>query len=268
MIFLITIFTAFASDIGNKETISELKSIKEQSVDWKKGANETKNTKRPITNQTIDFSNIGSDLHKEATNQSLVIRPRSDLKSSSIPLVVGDIFDCRISEDIIGYTGSLSPVRAEILEGPFKGYFFVGNATMDPKTKNVLIQFHKIRSHDGQKLANTVATLHDSSGALGVEGTYNSYYWRYFFASMLSAAARGYAEATVQRQRDFFGQFQNTPSQGSAVKVGAAEGFSQTADMMAENMKTAPEYVRVSGPIRTKIFIIDNELLNRRKDGT
>lgn len=258
IIFLL-ILSSLATDIAGKEVISDLKSIEGEKIDWRQKksiALKPATTKRISGNiPNIDRSSANSESQVE---RSPVIRPNPKVRSYNIPVNIGDLYECRIYQDIIGYVGSVSPVRAEIIEGPLKGHIFIGNATMDPKTKNILVEFHKIRSQDGRSIVNTTATVHSSSGALGLEGSTSSHYWRYFFASVLSAAAQGYSEATVQRQRDFFGQFQNTPTTDSAGKIGVAEGFSQTADLMAENMKSAPEFTTVKGPIRTKVFIIDD----------
>ncbi|MCC6817510.1 MAG: hypothetical protein IT245_01285 [Bacteroidia bacterium] len=249
-----------ASEVGNKETISELKSDEKEKVSWKaKGLiRKTISSEASVYSGNLPSGSKNIEGVESSSEQSPVIRPKDTVKSFSIPVNVGDIYDCRIYQDIIGYAGSVSPVRAEILSGPLSGYMFIGNATMDPKTKNVLIQFHKIRSKDGKSIVRTTATVHSSSGSLGIEGTLSSHYWRYFFASVLSAAAAGYSQATVQRSQSLVG-FQNNPTTDTAAKVGAAEGFSQTADLMAENMKAAPEFTTVRGPITTKVFIIDDQ---------
>ena len=259
---LLFVSMVFASDVGDKEVLQVLES---------KPSERRLHTSTPMSSQeTIESSpsrgaggNLPGKLSRgnaayDQASETLVVRPRSGVKSHAIPVTIGDIFDCRIYQDIIGYMGSVSPVRAEIASGPYKGYLFVGNATMDPKTKNLLVQFHKIRSPNGVVVVNITATVHSSSGELGLKGTVTSHYWQFFFASVLASAAEGYAEATVQRQRDFFGQFQNTPTVENAGKTGVAKGASQTAEIMADKMKSAPEYTTVRGPIHTKIFIIDD----------
>lgn len=261
MNFLFFVSMIFASDVGDKEVLQVLES-KPLEHRLHKAPVEISESKveqaAPRSGGNLPGGlNRGNTVFDQASD-TLVVRPRSGVKSHAIPVTSGDIFDCRIYQDIIGYVGSVSPVRAEIASGPYKGYLFVGNATMDPKTKNLLVQFHKIRSPDGVVVVNITATVHSSTGELGLTGTVTSHYWQFFFASVLASAAEGYAEATVQRQRDFFGQFQNTPTVENAGKTGIARGASQTAEIMADKMKSAPEFTTVRGPIHTKIFIIDD----------
>lgn len=250
-------FLSFGSDVGEKEVLTQLQSEPKKSSSRFR----TRGTSSTLIVPKAEKININSLRASTAGMSALedpVIRPKAHVKSHAIQAVVGDIFNCRIYQDIIAYAGSVSPVRAEILEGAYKGYYFVGNATMDPKTKNVLVQFHTIRSPSADAIVRITATVHSSTGELGLTGTVTSHYWQYFFASVLASAAEGYAEATVQRQQNLFGNYQNVPTTETAGKKGVAEGAAQTADVMAEKMKSAPEFTTVRGPINTMIFIIDD----------
>jgi hypothetical protein len=254
-----------ASDVGEKTTLRTLQSNEHRRASFlnQKTLKPSPYRKHPKVKALEPTGNLARGLLRPQGSSltpvlNPVVRPKLGVRSHDIGAVVGDIFDCRIYQDIIGYVGSVSPVRAEILSGPYKGYYFVGNATMDASTKNIVVQFHKIRSADGQIVVNITATVHSSSGELGLKGTVTSHYWRYFFASVLSSAAEGYADATVQRQRNLFGNYENVPTAENAGKQGLAQGASQTADVMSEKMKSAPEFTTVRGPITTKIFIIDD----------
>jgi hypothetical protein len=176
---------------------------------------------------------------------------------------VGDIFDCMISQDIKAYVGSVSPIKAEVLTGEKKGTIFVGNATMDPKTKDIVVEFNLARNFESRLKHKLKATLHSQSGQLGLKGTFHSKYWQYFFATVISRGAQGYAEATVERNRNVFGTYQEIPNPENAGKTAVAEAASGTTDLIADEMRNLPEFVTKKGPIRTKIFITETpKLLN------
>ena len=174
---------------------------------------------------------------------------------------IGDIFDCLITQDIKAYAGSISPIKAEVLTGDHKGLVFIGNATMDAKTKDIVIEFHLARDFDSGLKHKLKATLHSNTGGLGLKGTHHSRYWQFFFANILSRGAQGYAQASVQRDRNIFGTYQEVPSVENAGKVAVAEAAAGTADEIADQMRQLPEYVTKSGPIRTKIFITETPKL-------
>ena len=175
---------------------------------------------------------------------------------------VGDVFDCMINQDIKAYVGSVSPVRAEILSGDMKGMVFIGNATLDPKMRNIVVQFDTLRDLENNVKHKLKATLQNNRGGLGLKGTMHSHYWQYFFATVMSRAAEGYAQASVQRDRNLFGNYQEVPSTENAGKTAVAEAASSTANLISDRMKNSPEYMITKGPIRTKIFIMDTPKLS------
>jgi hypothetical protein len=174
---------------------------------------------------------------------------------------IGDIFDCIIKQDIKAYVGSISPILAEVMIGPFQGLQFVGNATMDPKTKDIVVEFSKMRDLNNNVKHELKATLHSSTGEIGLMGTFNSKYWQYFFATVLSRTAEGYAQATVQRDRNIIGNYQTVPNTENAGKSAIAEAASSTANLVSDKLKNLPEFVTKKGPIKTKIFIIETPSL-------
>ena len=107
----------------------------------------------------------------------------------------------------------------------------------------------------------TKATVHRSSGAVGLKGTHHSKYWRYFFATVISRTAEGYAQATVQRDQTLLAGPIARPNPENAGKVAVAEAAAGTADQFSKKLQNAPEYATQKGPIRTKIFVIETPKL-------
>ena len=82
-----------------------------------------------------------------------------------------------------------------------------------------------------------------------------------FFATVLSRSAEGYAQATVQRDQTLFGGTVVRPNPENGGKVAVAEAASGTADLVAEKLRNAPEFVTRKGPIRAKIFVLETPKL-------
>lgn len=266
--FLIHVSVLYASDVGGKSEIRDLTSTKEK-TDWREQKQERKTNS--IVSKPIRFKP-----RKQKGNLPgyLVRRPGKSSGRESNPIrypelkglnrsgmKIGDIFECIISQDIVGYVGAISPIRAEVLSGPHKGSLFLGNATLDPQTKNILIQFSHIRNDKANKIHELKATIHSVTGRLGLKGTHRSNYWQYFFATLLARGAEGYATALVDQKRNVFGDYQRVPSPDAAGKVALAEAASSTADILQEKMRTLPEYTTVQGPIKTKVFIMETPKL-------
>jgi len=174
---------------------------------------------------------------------------------------VGDVFDCIIEQDIKAYSGSKAPVRARILSGPKKGRIFVGNAVMDPNTKNILVWFDLVRNLESGRKHKLLASIHSSGGEVGLVGTHHSKYWSHFFATVLARAAEGYAQASVERNQNLFGNFQQVPNQENAGKVAVASAASETANVVSREIKNLPEYASIRGPIRAQVFITEKPTL-------
>ena len=193
--------------------------------------------------------------HFEAQEDPVKL-PITKGKDISIRLFRGDIVVARITQDLLGYEGSLSPVRAIVTGGPFKGGYFVGNATMDPKTKDVVVKFDYLRTAENDQEYKIEAYVHSTSGRVGIVGEFESHYWRYFFADLLAGAVGGYAEASKQREQGLYGINQPAVTPDNAVKGAVAGAAQATANLMAEKAKSAPEYTLAKGPHDIQLFIV------------
>lgn len=256
----------FAVGEGEEITILKKKSGGPQS--WKLSKPERESRKMAVIRpkKTRIRGNLPPILVRKRTssssigvNKAIIYPTLAPINRSGID--VGDIFDCIIKQDIKAYVGSKSPIKAEVLSGPHKGLVFVGNAVMDDKTKNILIWFDLMREPYQGRKHKVMASIHSSTGEVGLVGTHHSRYWQHFFATVMSRAAEGYAQASVDRNQNIFGNFQQVPSVENAGKVAVAEAASGTADLVAQNMRSSPEFVTKKGPIRTKIFITETPKL-------
>lgn len=266
LVCLCTIFIPVLSySIGEEESLMEVQN--EKGLNFSFGRKNTKRKQASIVKKKyVPKGNLPPILIRKKSSISMAKRKNpiqfpelSPINKSGMD--VGDILDCMITQDIKAYVGSVSPIRAEVLTGEKKGLIFIGNATMDPKTKNIIIEFNLARDLRENRKHKLKATLHSSTGELGLKGTFHSKYWQYFFATVLSRSAEGYAQASVQRDRNIFGNYQEVPNPQNAGKSAVAEAASSTADLVADRMKNMPEYITKKGPIRTKIFIIETPKL-------
>lgn len=252
--------------VGEEESILELKSSKRKGWSFGPKIEQKESVKKP--RKTFRSGNLPYMLVRKKGSigggaESKPIKFPELAKLNKTGMDVGDIFDCIIEQDIKAYAGSISPIKATILNGKYEGLVFVGNATMDPKTKDIVIEFNTIRDTDSNLKHSLKATLHSSTGQLGLKGTFHSKYWQYFFATVMARTAEGYAQATVDRDRNVFGMYQQKPNPSNAGKAAVAEAASSTANQLAERVRNLPEYVTKRGPIKTKVFIMKTpELIN------
>lgn len=194
-----------------------------------------------------------SDVNTLEVQQSPIHIAKDIKPYSSIVLGRGDIVSARITQDLIGYEGAESPVRAIITEGPYKDAWLIGNATLDKKTKNILIRFSTFRSQFSE--VRLEGSVHSVSGALGLKGEFNSNHWNYFWAEMLASGVSGYANALTERRRSVLGYSEIVPNPGSAANQAVAEAAAKTSDRLAERARDAPEFTVVRGPTEVQVFI-------------
>ena len=267
IVFIIVIFSINVYAVGEGKEISNLKKSSSQ-FNWKMLKKEEAERKtasiKPIKRRYR--GNLPPELIRKRgsrgsinTKNAIIYPTLAPINKSGID--IGDVFDCIIKQDIKAYVGSKSPIRAEVLSGPKRGLIFVGNAVMDPKTKNILIWFDLMRDLETKQKHKVLASIHSTTGEVGLVGTHHSRYWQHFFATVMSRAAEGYAQASVERNQNIFGNYQQVPSTENAGKAAVAEAASSTADIIADNMRNLPEFVTKKGPIRTKIFITETPKL-------
>ena len=258
-LLLLLLFSIGGFGVGEGKDLYSIKD--EKTISWKLPKEPKEISKSSVIKKPRQRGNLPPILIRKSrvaksirTPEKAIIFPKlAGINKSGID--IGDVFDCIIEQDIKAYVDSKSPIRARITSGEHEGSIFIGNAVMDPKTKNVLIWFDHLRNLDTGVKHKLLASIHSVTGEVGLVGTHHSRYWSHFFAMLLSRGAEGYAQASVERNQNIFGNYQQIPNQNNAGKVAVAEAASGTADLVAEKMRNLPEYVTKRGPIKTKVFI-------------
>lgn len=264
LVLIMTFFTSFSAfSIGEEESLMSIKKGQSKSFSFgkKKARASASVVKKYRPRGNLPTLLIRKNHSRSVTKRKDPIQFPELSPVNKSGMDVGDIFDCIILQDIKAYAGSISPIRAEVLNGEKKGTIFIGNATMDPKTKDIVVEFNLARDLSEKRKHKLKATLHSKTGEFGLKGTFHSKYWQYFFATVMARGAEGYVQASVQRDRNIFGNYQEIPSQENAGKTAIAEAASETANVISDEMKNRPEFVTKKGPIRTKIFITETPKL-------
>lgn len=198
---------------------------------------------------------IRSDFVEEIRTPLKIPKNSNYLKNTAI--IPGTKLKALINSDLTAYIDSKSPVEAIVTEGEHKGSVLLGNATMDIQTKRVSIQFSSFRLRGSRQSFATTAIVRDENGDLGLNAEHESFYWHYFMAETLLNTASGLANATVERSKNAYGQYETNPNVDSAVKQGVSVGLGKSAERIGERLRTAPEYVTAKGPFVVQVLIID-----------
>lgn len=190
-----------------------------------------------------------------AKAQNGIILPQSkNLTEVLESLHIGDILKCRISQSFKAYENSQIPLRAIITEGKFKGGLLIGMASMDAKTKVIRINFTEIRTSNNDLYSFTGGVFAKSGAEL--EGEYETHYWRYFWSEALLSATSGYAQGTIERSKNAFGQYETENTPENAAKIGVANGVSTTVKELSDRAKSAPEFTKIEGPIFVEVMVL------------
>lgn len=169
----------------------------------------------------------------------------------------GDLVRAQILESAIAFQESKAPIRALISNGKLKGSIFLGEATLEKNSKRILISFNKFRNPRDEITYTLSANALDSKGILGLEGKLISGEAKYFAGELVAAGAAGYADSTVERSQNVFGNNVDIPSTSNYAKKAVASALSRTADRFSEKLKSAPEFSVLEGPIDIQIIITD-----------
>lgn len=169
----------------------------------------------------------------------------------------GDVIQAQILESAVAFLDAKAPVRALIHHGQLKGSIFLGEATLEKNSKRILINFSKFRKPNDETTYQLSASVLDSKGILGLEGKLISGEPTYFAGELVAAGAAGYADSTVERNQNAFGNNVDVPSTSNYAKKAIASALSRTADRFSEKLKSAPEYSFLEGPIQIQVIITD-----------
>lgn len=256
---VVSLFFGISLNARNLMPGNSRKSDPKREVQSEKSEQKPFSRKLEIKGKRSIDSNIPGYAQREAGSEastSPILNSKYGATSYLVGLNRGDVIEAVITDDIIGYNKSLSPVTALITEGKFKNGILVGNATLDPNTKAVLVGFDSIRPPKSTKNFRIMGQAQDLSGKLGIEGEYNSQFWNYYWGVFFSRMASGFASASMDRNKNIYGTYEVKPNLGNAVKNAQAEAATSSAEMLEDRAKSAPEYTKVTGPTFVKVTIV------------
>ncbi len=193
--------------------------------------------------------------------ESPIILPTNKSGIRFRQLLSGDLVHATLTESVFAFLESKSPVRALVNSGPLKGSVLIGEATLEKNSKRILIHFKKFRDPRNKDIFNLEAEAMDDRGVLGLVGEYVSNESIFFGAEILSAAAAGYAESTIDRNTNNWGQTTDVKNEDTFIKKALTSALSKSADRFSENLKSAPEYSILNGPKEIQILILDQPKL-------
>lgn len=128
-------------------------------------------------------------------------------------------------------------------------------ASLERNSKRILIEFKKFRDPQARDTYSISASAMDYKGVLGLKGSVVSNEETYFAAEFLAAGAAGYADSTIQRDQNVYGNSVENRSSDTFAKKALVVGLSKTAERFSEKLKQAPEYSVLEGPIQIQILI-------------
>jgi hypothetical protein len=193
--------------------------------------------------------------------ESPIILPTNKSGIRFRQLLTGDLIQATLLESVFAFQESRSPVRAVVTSGPLKDSVLVGEASLEKNSKRIQIHFKKFRDPRNKDIYTLDADAMDESGVLGLNGKYVSNESIFFGAELLSAAAAGYTDSTIDRSTNILGQTTDIKNEDTFAKKALTSALTKSADRFAEKLKSAPEYSILYGPKDIQVLILDQPKL-------
>lgn len=227
-----------------------------QSPEVKKKHNTSKGGVRNVTgsalgNLTSEMARAHSD---DASGTIIVPNIKSGMKYTKIK--PGEVVEAEVMETLIALPDMKVPARAVIKNGPLKGTIFLGEASLEPNTKRVLVDFKGVRPPGDEDVYDIDGKALDLTGAIGIEGEYNSQEAKLFSAQFFLSLVTGWTEASISRDKNAWGTYQDVPGADTQAKRAVGEATSKSAERFAEKVKSAPAYSVVRGPTLIQVMIL------------
>jgi len=209
--------------------------------------------------------NLPAELMVSISSSSIeenpVILPPNKTNITFARIKSGDLISATIEESAFAFLDSKTPIRALITTGTLKGSILLGEASLEKNSKRIVIDFKKYRSPNSQELYSIQASVMDYKGILGLEGKLVSNEDKFFLAEFLAAGAAGYADATISRDQNVFGNSIEARNEDTFAKKAIVSALSKTADRYADKIKQSPEFSILQGPIQIQVLVIDQPKL-------
>lgn len=186
-----------------------------------------------------------------------IVLPSQPVARSIDTLLPGTIERASIRTSVQAFGNSKVPVQAKVIDRNGKDILLLGNASLEPNSKRITIEFEKAIVSGTDEVFELKAHALDMSGTLGLKGDYVSGEAKYFAAELLASAAAGFADASISRSTNVLGNQTEERSLDTSGKKAIGSALSRTADRFSEKVRAAPEYSILEGPTTIQVLIID-----------
>lgn len=193
--------------------------------------------------------------------ESPIVVPAQRQIILNVDLTTGEVVSATLKESLIAFSEAKAPIRAIITNGKLKGQILIGEATLERNSKRILVTFNKLNTISNRQNWSMQGSALDGAGVLGLEGKLYSGEEKFFAVEFLSAAAAGYADATIKRSQNNQGNYVEEPGTDTFMKKALVAALSKTTDRFGEKLKTVPEYAVLKGPIEIQVLITEQPKL-------
>lgn len=200
-------------------------------------------------------------ISSNSIEENPVILPSNKTNIKYRQIKAGDLLSATIEESAFAFLDSKTPIRVMITTGRLKGSILLGEASLEKNSKRITIDLKKFKSPQSDELFSIQASVMDYKGILGLEGKLVSNEDKFFLAEILAAGTAGYADATISRDQNAFGNQVEARNEDTFAKKAIVSALSKTADRYAEKIKQSPEFSILEGPIQVQVLVIDQPKL-------
>lgn len=186
-----------------------------------------------------------------------IIIPAQPVNREMESLLPGEMYSARIKQSVLAFNEGKAPVAALLTDKRGRDIILIGEATLEKNSKRILIDFKNARLENSSELFDFKGVAMDQDGTLGLAGEYYSGESKYFVAELAAAAAAGFADASIRRPTNAFGNQIDEQSIDTSSKKAIGSALTRTADRSAEKVRAAPEYSVFKGPNSIKVLVSD-----------
>ena len=208
-----------------------------------------KRPERPSIHRSENWSNV--------VQGNPIVVPSQPVTRDLESLLPGELHMARIKQSVLAFNEGKAPVSAYLTDDRGRDLVILGEASLEKNSKRIFVDFKSIRLNSSPEVFELKAHAMDTDGTLGLEGEYFSGESKLFAAEFAAAAAAGFADASVNRPTNVFGNQQEEKSLDTSAKKAVGSALSRTADRFAEKVRQAPEYSVLKGPMTIKVLILE-----------
>ncbi|MBK7892169.1 MAG: hypothetical protein IPJ84_15400 [Bdellovibrionales bacterium] len=186
-----------------------------------------------------------------------IVLPAQPVARELETLLPGELQLARIKQSVLAFNEGKAPVAANLTDERGRDIILIGEATLEKNSKRILVDFRIARLESSSELFDFKGVAMDGDGTLGLEGDYQSGKPKFFAAELAAAAAAGFADASVNRPTNAFGNQQEERSLDTSGKKAIGSALARTADRFAEKVRQAPEYSVLKGPAAIQVLVLE-----------